>query len=104
MFLPSHHHRDPEDIKIDDVQEMLPEYNFYVIPVDMSDVGHAGATRKRVYIVVASKTMTQCICDPKTLYTRVVEHLKSLEQTTPKDYLSADDIEIQLDAMEVARN
>lgn len=84
-------------------------YNLHPILVDMDHCGHGGASRKRIYvIVVASKTQTKCLVDPITLYRALVEELHqrqtSLDCTTaPGDYLTADPMEIQLDAMEVAR-
>ncbi|CAK9054632.1 unnamed protein product, partial [Durusdinium trenchii] len=99
------------DLRVDVIHSLLGDlYNLHPILVDMDHCGHGGASRKRIYvIVVASKTQTKCLVDPITLYRALVEELHqrqtSLDCTTaPGDYLTADPMEIQLDAMEVARS
>ncbi|CAK9093483.1 unnamed protein product [Durusdinium trenchii] len=94
-----------------EVVRSLPGDLYHIFPlyVDMGDCGHAGATRRRVYVILAHKHMTDMITNPYNLYQNVVLDLRlkseALDcQTTPGDYLTADHMEIQLDAMEVARS
>lgn len=99
----------PQDLRMEVVRSLLGDlYHIFPLYVDMGDCGHAGATRRRVYVILAHKHMTDMITNPYNLYQNVVLDLRlkseALDcQTTPGDYLTADHMEIQLDAMEVAR-
>ena len=98
----------PEDMRLNVVRDLLGDlYDIYPLAVDLGDVGHTGASRRRLYVIVALKGSTRCVANPITLYSKLKEYLREVQElndcrTTPSDYLTADAVEIQLDAMEVA--
>ena len=77
-------------------------YNLFRVKVDMEDVGHSGASRKRVYIICALKTL-RTLADPVRVSEVVFEVLKGRFQTSPSDYMGASRLEVQLEAAEVCR-
>ncbi|CAE8715092.1 unnamed protein product, partial [Polarella glacialis] len=78
-------------------------YDVFPIPVDLADVGHAGASRARVYILVALRGQFRQLCDPIVLYQQITTAIKATSATQPADYMTAGPLEIQLEASEVAR-
>lgn len=78
-------------------------YNIFPIYVDPRDVGHSGASRARVYIIMAHKQKVAQRFDCRKMYARISAAMKALVATTPKDYFVADKIDIQLEAARVAR-
>ncbi|CAE8655044.1 unnamed protein product, partial [Polarella glacialis] len=78
-------------------------YDVFPIPVDLADVGHAGASRARVYILVVLRGQFRQLCDPIVLYQQIATAIKATSATQPADYMTAGPLEIQLEASEVAR-
>ena len=78
-------------------------YDLYRIPVDMADVGHSGASRKRVYILVVLRAALCCHFDPLQLSYRVFDAIRSAGGTRVRDYITASNLEVQVEAMEVSR-
>ena len=77
-------------------------YNIYPLYVDLDDVGHSGASRHRVYVILALKTL-RMIADPRQVYARVSATLRQTYTTRPRDYLNASVLEVQCEAMEASR-
>ena len=69
---------------------------------DMKDVGHSGASRPRTYVIFARKDRVM-LRNPVSLFETITERIAQVIQTRPRDYLTADQLEIDLDAAEVAR-
>ncbi|CAJ1402897.1 unnamed protein product [Effrenium voratum] len=90
------------DMKVEILEGLLGDlYSIFPIQVGLSDVGHSG-TRNRLYIILACKEKLLMLHNPTDLYSHVSSELKQLGSTQPGDYLTAGNLEIQLDAMEVA--
>ncbi|CAE7725718.1 unnamed protein product [Symbiodinium sp. CCMP2592] len=91
------------DFKLGILSGLLGDlYNIYPLQVKTDDVGHSGASRNRLYIIVVSKQCEQ-LKDPVQLYNFVAERNRSVFSTQPKDYVFADEFEIQCEAFETAR-
>ena len=82
---------------------MSPEYQCYIMSCSACDVGHAGTSRERTYIIMRHVEKTQCLYDPHEMYSKVASYISSKVATEPKDYMVASDQEIALEAMAVAR-
>ena len=92
-----------KDLHVDILYDMLSDiYNLYPLYVDLADVGHAGAARKRVYVIVVSKQY-RVIADPQLIYEDVAAEIRQRFSTSPADYLTASLLEIRYEAMELAR-
>ena len=84
------------------IQELLGDlYRWYVLEVDLADVGHSGASRKKNYIVIALKSC-RMLANPKAVYQAVAQANRAQFKTRPRDYLFSDWLEIQCEALEVA--
>jgi hypothetical protein len=93
-----------EDISMQIIYFLLYDmYDVFPIPVDLADVGHAGASRARVYILVVLRGQFRQLCDPIVLYQQITTAIKATSATQPADYMTAGPLEIQLEASEVAR-
>ncbi|CAE7219854.1 unnamed protein product [Symbiodinium sp. CCMP2456] len=91
------------DFHVSIVHDMLSHlYHIYELFVDLADVGHSGAARKRVYVILVSK---QCriIADPRHIYKEVTCSIRKRFATRPRDYLTASELEVRCEAMEQAR-
>ena len=77
-------------------------YRLFPLEVDVADVGHGGATRTRIYVVMAHRLHTKVLADPIELYQKIAEGLKSDMSTRPRDYFVASDCEVQLAASDLA--
>ena len=85
------------------VHDMLSHlYHIYELMVDLADVGHSGAARKRVYVILVTKQY-RIIADPRHIYKEVVTSIRQRFTTRPRDYLTASALEIRCEAMEQAR-
>lgn len=70
--------------------------------MDTYEVGHAGACRERVYVILAHKTRTSVLHNPNSLYEAIVAKIQKYAVTTPSDYFVADSLEIQMVANDLA--
>ncbi|CAE7466337.1 ttn-1, partial [Symbiodinium sp. KB8] len=92
------------DLRVEVLEGMLKEhYMIFPVHVDMADVGHSGVSRKRVYVIFASKASCRMLVHPVRLYDFVSAQLRATYRTKPSDYLTADSMEVQWEASEVAR-
>ena len=69
---------------------------------DMEGVGHGGVSRARKYLIFARKDRI-LLRSPECLFETITTNIRQMIRTRPRDYLTADRLEIQLDAAEVAR-
>ena len=73
-------------------------YDMWQIFTDMKDVGHAGATRRRTYLIFALRGAHEVIVDPPHLFKQLVSRTKEwCPGTRPRDYLTAQPLELFLE-------
>ncbi|CAE7227728.1 unnamed protein product [Symbiodinium microadriaticum] len=83
------------DFHVNIVHDMLSHlYHIYELMVDLADVGHSGAARKRVYVILVTKQY-RIIADPRHIYKEVVTSIRQRFTTRPRDYLTASALEIR---------
>ena len=86
------------------IQSLLGDmYGIFPLHVDMADVGHSGASRRRLYVILAHKQHCRMLASPTEVYDQVSKRIRAACHTKPSDYLTADTLEVQCEAMEVAR-
>ena len=78
-------------------------YFIYTFYVDTDEVGHHGARRERIYLILAHKQRTIQCYDPHSLYDLITNHIKSVISTRPRDYFFSSIREVQLAAADLAR-
>ena len=78
-------------------------YDSWQLFPDLEDSGHAGSSRKRTYIIFALRGSYTMLANPVALYDQVSNVLKSQYRTCPSDYLTANNMEMLLEAAEVCR-
>ncbi|CAE8624308.1 unnamed protein product, partial [Polarella glacialis] len=92
------------DIVIQTIYFLLYDlYDIFQIFADMEDCGHSGISRSRTYIIVVMRNAMKQIYCPVQLHTEISSFIKATVRTTPSDYLTASDLEVKLEAAEVAR-
>ncbi|CAE7410675.1 unnamed protein product [Symbiodinium necroappetens] len=92
------------DMHLEVIQSLLGDmYGIFPLHVDMADVGHSGASRRRLYVILAHKQHCRTLASPKEVYDQVSKRIRAACHTRPSDYLTADTLEVQCEAMEVAR-
>lgn len=77
-------------------------YWIYVLVCGVEDQGHDGASRDRLWIILAHKERTKMLCDPIELYKMVCRNIRSYVCTRPSDYCVAPTVEIQNEALHLA--
>ncbi|CAE7496201.1 unnamed protein product [Symbiodinium necroappetens] len=83
------------DFHVNIVHDMLSHlYHIYELMVDLADVGHSGAARKRVYVILVTKQY-RIIADPRHIYKEVATSIRQRFTTRPRDYLTASALEIR---------
>ena len=93
-----------QDLDIDVLDSLLQDmYDRFQIFVEMADCGHSGVSRPRTYIIYALSGHYDLLFDPRELYAQVSKAVKTMHSTRPRDYLSAPELEVQLEAMESCR-
>ncbi|CAE7256581.1 unnamed protein product [Symbiodinium microadriaticum] len=92
------------DMHLEVIQSLLGDmYGIFPLHVDMADVGHSGASRRRLYVILAHKQHCRMLASPTEVYDQVSKRIRAACHTKPSDYLTADTLEVQCEAMEVAR-
>ena len=71
-------------------------YDIHVLRCDPSDVGHAGASRERVYVILAHNSRTRMITCPKELYNKIAGVISKHIATRPRDYFVASHLDVRL--------
>lgn len=77
-------------------------YKIYILVCGVEDQGHDGATRDRIWIILAHRERTKMLFDPIELYKKVCESIRTYVCTRPSDYSVAPAIEIQNEALHMA--
>lgn len=77
-------------------------YDIYPIYVDTRDVGHHGASRKRVYIIMSHQKSVKQVYDCNRLYRKIAEAMKLFVATKPADYFIAEPRDLLLEAQRTA--
>ena len=86
------------------IEELYGEhYHQHVLLVDVDDVGHSGAARERVYVILTHKELTEQILDPLELYAEIAAEIKRHVSTRPRDYFISSPEEVIFCAQELAR-
>eukprot|EP00438_Fugacium_kawagutii_P023382 Skav217039 [mRNA] locus=scaffold3292:28403:29146:+ [translate_table: standard] len=80
-----------------------PDYEFFQLFCEPSDVGHAACARHRTYVIGAHQELTQVLHDPWELQEVIKRQVAKHAFTHPSDYLIATTTEVQLEAEEKAR-
>ena len=92
-----------EDLQVDRLYPILQDcYDMWQLFSDLADVGHNGAARPRTYVIFARKDRI-LLRDPISLYEKIADGIAQTISTEPHHYMTATDLEIDLDAAEVAR-
>ncbi len=68
-----------------------------------ADVGHAGVSRDRTYVIMRHVETVDCLHDPMDLYHQIASHISHRIATQPQEYMIATHQEIALEASAVAR-
>ena len=85
-----------KDLQVDRINKLLEDcYDMWQIFTDMKDVGHSGASRPRTYVIFARKDRVM-LRSPVSLFETITERIAQVIQTRPRDYLTADQLEIDL--------
>ena len=93
-----------KDLQVSRIYPLLSDsYDMWQIFSDMSHVGHSGAARARTYVIFARKDRV-VLRNPQVLYDLIAGRISQLLHTSPRDYLTADAVEVDLEAAEVARS
>ena len=71
--------------------------------VDMADAGYSGTARFRTYLILVRKGSYTQLFDPCLLYDIITAKISAFISTSPKDYVTASDLEVALEAIEVCR-
>ena len=79
------------------------EYAIHPLLISAADVGHAGTSRDRLYVILAHKHHVKQICDVQGMLQHTTHVLRKVVQTTPQDYLFANAQQKRLEALHVAR-
>lgn len=77
-------------------------YNIHVLRVSLDHVGHTGARRDRLYLVLNHKMRTQQLCNPNDLYMHIIDQVSKAVHTTVQDYFVSSLREIDIAAAELA--
>lgn len=77
-------------------------YNIKKLMTETDDVGHSGASRERVYLILSHKRKTVEIADPVAVYEKIRNFIRQSIQTTPSDYMVSSDSEVLREAAQLA--
>ena len=80
-----------------------PDYELYQIFTEPGELGFAGTSRARTYIIAAHKTKCVCLHDPFELHDAIKNRMAEYASTTIADYLVATEQDILLEAQETGR-
>lgn len=83
-------HGQTEDIPLDDVQKILPDYNLYQLFVDPAHAGHSAVSRARTYIFCCHKLTGEYLFDIWECYKEVSEQISMICTTRCRDYFVSD--------------
>ena len=78
-------------------------YHIHIFYVDTDEVGHRGARRERIYLILAHKERTIQCYNPHSLYRDITDLIKSKVSTRPRDYFFSSTREVHLAASDLAR-
>ncbi|CAK9059291.1 Uncharacterized protein SCF082_LOCUS31435 [Durusdinium trenchii] len=78
-------------------------YDIFELFVDPEDLGHLGASRARLYLILAHKHKVVQKFDCRKMYEKISLAMKALVQTRPSDYYVAEPTDLKLEAERVAR-
>ena len=77
-------------------------YNIYPLYVDPQGTGHAGVSRRRVYVFLAHKKLVEMVVDAQKMYKKVTRTIEAHVHTRPRDYAVARPEEVLQEAEHVA--
>ena len=77
-------------------------YRLHTLYVEPGDLGHTGAARRRLYIIMAHRKTIVQIYDCKKLYGKIADTMRGMVGTQPRDYLVATPVDVRLEAERVA--
>ncbi|CAE7804105.1 unnamed protein product [Symbiodinium sp. CCMP2456] len=89
-------------LRIQMLRAMFGEhYTLHILHCSTEAVGHAGAKRDRVYVILAHKQQTSLQHNPQDLYDNIAQAIATRVATSPKDYFVATntDIHLHMDAI-----
>ena len=84
------------------MQDCHPDHHFYQFFSSPQDFGYGGIARNRTWVIGSHKDRSTCLFDPYMLLEAICEAC-SQTYTEVKDYLVASDLEIKMEAIELAR-
>ena len=71
--------------------------------MDAEDLGHAGSSRARVYIIMVWKNEVVETYDCNKMFKHISNAMRQLVTTNPEDYFVADQTDLRLEQQRVAR-
>ena len=77
-------------------------YEIYILVCGVEDQGHDGASRDRIWIILAHRERTKMLFNPIELYKTVCQSIRTYVCTRPADYCVAPNVEIRVEAMHMA--
>ena len=96
-------HRQSQDIPLDWIQFLLPEYMAYQIFLNPSDFGHTGIARKRSFIFLIHTERVDYVVDLYDLANQISRQICKVAYTQPQDYMVSNDVERSADLMQMCR-
>ncbi len=80
-----------------------PAYRMLQLFVSPGDVGHAGVSRPRTYIIFYNVHKTEYVYDVFELYHKISHEIQKVVQTEPHNYLITNHVARSIDEMNMAR-
>ena len=92
-----------QELPLDFVDAIYGEhYTLHPLFVQPGDLGHTGAARKRLYVILAHRDQVALIYNCQDMYKKISDQMHQLVTTEPHDYLIASDLDIRLEVERVA--
>ena len=92
-----------KDIPLQDLKDLLPEYDLHQLFVDCEDVGHSAVRRERTYIYACHRETGSYNHDVHELYKEITDKIKAAVTTRCRDYFVASPCHRAVHAQEVCR-
>ena len=95
--------RPAEDIPLQDIKDLFPDYQVLQTFLEPKDVGHRGIRRRRTFIFMRHLERAEYIYDLYDFMDMIKEKLSKAVCTHPSDYVITDNAGQQLETADMAR-
>ena len=92
-----------QDIPLNELEALLPEYTLYQLLVEPEDIGHFAVARKRTYIFCLHGETGVYLYDVHEMYETIKRHMKTLVRTECQDYFVDGPRQRELHLQQIAR-